>query len=570
MAARRKVLTGRNQKIRVGGTELSRLGLGPDSDELVESLRQKIALEPLTRHEADAHKGRLQSLGKAEKELVMKVLGRKGECTAGALAQFVSMEPGVREFRTRKFIDSVWTEGRWKKEIEGGQLRGSTLQSRAQMIEAELDYWEEAARKASGTLGLRAPTAEEKLAALQPSELSEHHKRFIRLMPDRGHRAVDAEDLDAFRGWVSGLKGRAGERLWRASDPEVFTLASLMHRICYSSKLDFTVEEIRLLRSVFGEEAVPDLTILKKAFISGFKEKAQWEMLAEIRKVVWEHAEDGLLNSARSSAEYRTMMEFLGLPLAAVAARIRPGRGYCMGSRNMSGNHSTNDDNFTSLDITSGGRAIRLDAVFDGVSGHNGGYIASGLAKETIEIAAMAGWISSPEDVRVAVILADLVVNMEKMRYSHKRMGSTASVSYISGSDFYGITCGDSPLKAIRGEKVIFSSNPHGVGNRLFSALGIGPMQIDINNSPGRQFAPISLRSGDWVLAFTDGLGDVTCDHEHAIVLDGLKSPKKAALALVALADPRRDGEEKYKLLCSCEPKEGKDDDIALVPVYIE
>jgi hypothetical protein len=574
MAVRRKVLTGRNQRIPIGGTELSKLGVGIDSDELVESLTAKMrapSVEPLSRPEKAAHKARLANLGAREKELIMKTLGRKGECSPVALSQYLSMDSGLRDLRTRKFLDSIWTNGAWKEQVADGQFRGSMFVSRAPLIEAELNEWNAAAKRLQDALELEQPTQAARLAALEPSELSEAHKRFIRLLPMKDSRAISAADVEEFRTWILSLKQAERDSLWRVAEPDVVTLATLLHRISYIKKLDFNSDEIHLLRSLFGDEGIPDLTLLKKGFLTGFRKDDEWKFLSQqIRPLVWTRPDEGILASARACAEYRTLLDFLDIKHDDSSAKLFPDRGFVKASKNTEGNHSTNDDTCASLEIMHGAKIMRLDAVFDGISGHNGGYIASGIAKETFEISAMAGWIASPEDARLVLIVADMVVNMEKERYSHKRMGTTASIAFKDGLNLYAVTCGDSPLKVVREGKVIFSSNHHVMAGSLASGLGIGPQLIDINNSGKTSFAPIQLKSGDWTLVLTDGLGDVTCDHEYGIVLEGVRNSRKAALGLISVVDKRRDRHSTYKPLCGCEPIEGKDDDIAIIANYIE
>jgi hypothetical protein len=563
------------QRMRMGQTELSKLGFTPESDEFVESMDLKMrppSLEPIAKGGRQASEGLAEGLSQGEKALILGSLRLKGGCDGKALSDFLSLRAGERELRIQNAIDSVWTEGRWKKDIEGGRIKDGALISRASLIEREMRSLRKAAESLRERFGLPVPTAEERFAALAPQSLTGNQKDAIRLLPQKSSRPIRQSDIEGFRSWVQQMDQAEALSLWRRACPGPLSLASAAHRMRFHPKEEFAEDEAALLRRILGRKGIDPAAVssLKNAFASSFKEKAQWDLLESVRNAVWASGDESLLRSAQAFSEYRTLLDFMGVPFPDARARLRPERGYCMGSKNLEGNHSTNDDSYTSSDIEAGGRTMRLHGVFDGVSGHNGGYIASGIAKETIEIAMLAGWIASPEDARMGLLLADLAINLEKERYNHKRMGSTASISLIDGHDFYAITCGDSPLKVISGEKTVFSSNPHGIGNRLFSGLGIGPCQIDINNSATAQFSPVPVKAGTWVLGMTDGIGDVVCDHELHILLNGKTSPGKAAVGIVTLADSRREGKKKYELLCTCEPKSGKDDDMGIIADYIE
>ncbi len=565
MAARRKVLTGRDMHIPIGGTLLSKLGAIPEPGDLVGTLAEKLrlpAVEPLNDPEGAAM---LKKLGGPERSLIMKALSRPGDCSAEAVRKFMALPPGIRELRSRKAIDSVWTSGRW---METPQFREGRFVSRAAAIEAEIVELEDAYPRALSKLGLKPPTPEERLAALKPSELTEGQRRIIAMAP----AGAEGDEIRRFRSWAVRLKEAARESLWKSASPSVVSAASLVHKLRFCSKLDFTSDEIKLVQTISGKKApeIPDLSSVKKAFSEGFKGDAQSKILETFRAAVWATAEHGLLDSARSCAEYRTLLDFLGIERKAAGAALRPERGICKGSLNLEGKHSTNDDSYVSLDLQTEGRTVRLDIVLDGVSGHHGGYVASGIAKETFEIASLAGWIASPEDARFAVVLADLVLQLEKQRYKLQRMGTTATISYLDGQDLYAIQCGDSAVKVVTDGAVVYSTTPHGIANRLWSGLGIGASMITVNDSNNSRFSQKKVAPGSWVLVFTDGAGDVICDHEYPLALKGARTSRKAANEIFALADGRRDRDKEYKPLCGCEALQGKDDDISIIAIYVE
>ncbi len=557
MASRRKVLTGSNMHIPIGGTLLSKIGYTPDSGEPVIKSRMP-AVEAIGSAEWRAVLGKL---GDAERSLVARALSMDGDCNSAALARFSSLPAGVRELRVRRAIDSVWTGGRWRG---SPQFREGKLVSRAPAIEAEIGELEEAYPRLLSVMGLKEATAEEKLKALKPAELTERQNVFLSLAPP----AEGTEPLSRFREWVSGLREHARENLWKSSGPFIVSAASLIHRIRFSPKLDFTTDELRLVKELSGAE-MPDLAEMKRASSEGFKNKDQ-QLLEAIRSAVWSGPRQGLLDSAQACAEYRTLLDFLGVPRRQAAASIRPERGICKGSLNLEGNHSTNDDSYTSLDLTIGQRAVRVDAVFDGMSGYNGGYVASGMAKEILEISALAGWIASPEDVREAAVLADLMIHLEKKRLNLKKMATTATISFLEGRELYSIHCGDSLNKLVCGDEILYATIPHGIGNRLWSGLGMSASMITINAAGDSKYQPIKVPPGSWVMLYTDGAGDVVCDHELPMLLKKATSPRKAANALYSLADSRRNREKDYPPLCGCKPLQGKDDDIAIIAVFVE
>ncbi|MBI5047175.1 hypothetical protein HZC07_05615, partial [Candidatus Micrarchaeota archaeon] len=294
---------------------------------------------------------------------------------------------------------------------------------------------------------------------------------------------------------------------------------------------------------------------------------------------VWNQG-DELLTAARASAEYTTLLEFLAIESDQVRTWLHPERMLCKGSFNHEGTHPTNDDSATSASLLIGGKEIFIDAVFDGVSGHSGGWVASGIANEAFKIAAMAGWIRSPEDARMAVILADLRIHLEKEkyneayktrrtvdgdRYNFYSMGTTVAISYIDGYNFYGIHCGDSDWKIVRSGAVIASSKAHGIGNTIFTGLGLGGqigLSIQINNED-TGYSPIQLKRRDRVMTVTDGIGDVICDHESLLLLGQYPDDTDARDALVELADDRSYNNGMFDRLfdCGCAKAGGKDDD---------
>jgi serine/threonine protein phosphatase PrpC len=146
------------------------------------------------------------------------------------------------------------------------------------------------------------------------------------------------------------------------------------------------------------------------------------------------------------------------------------------GGKNLIGEekyNDTNDDSLSQVVVTlENGETIELDGVFDGMGGHEGGYLASGFMKTVFEISALSGWITTPEDVRKAITMADLVITIEqhkKQQYGSKKMGTTATIGFLKGEDFFETHIGDSDVKIFRGGEMAYSSLGHSLVNQFLA-----------------------------------------------------------------------------------------------------
>ncbi len=200
-----------------------------------------------------------------------------------------------------------------------------------------------------------------------------------------------------------------------------------------------------------------------------------------------------LLIAARRESEFNTLLEFSGLPVERVRGRISYSHGISRPKRKNGGYLHTNDDSFSSavVDLPDG-RKLALDLVCDGMGGMDkgaqgpipNGQIASNIAKDVFEMSAAAGWIRSPEDARKVVIMADLAVTMEQIYrkkssldqealstgeavdpstpYKQRNlMGTTMAIGLQDGRKFWGIHCGDSQWKVIRGDSAVAEADEH-------------------------------------------------------------------------------------------------------------
>jgi serine/threonine protein phosphatase PrpC len=139
--------------------------------------------------------------------------------------------------------------------------------------------------------------------------------------------------------------------------------------------------------------------------------------------------------------------------------------------------NATNDDAISQATITlESGETIELDGVFDGMGGHDSGYVASGIMKQAFEVAALSGWITTPEDARKLIVLADVMLSIKqfkKKQFGSKKMGTTAVIGFQQGEDLYLIHCGDSDGKLYRDGILIFSTVGHALVNQILEMSGV-------------------------------------------------------------------------------------------------
>jgi serine/threonine protein phosphatase PrpC len=519
-------------------------------------------------HDAGGKKAAFPS--ERQKKHILAILKKTGECGETELAEFRDMHPGVRELRTRNYLSSLWTQGEWKTQLGNLIKSGKRLPSgfeRADLIAEEM----EAARAQIGTVcfSLELPEASEKErfeALIASGELAPSQAAFF---PE-----ATLEALQELKRSLENMKAGELRHCWRRNAPNMVSAISAAHKLRFTYA-PFSEDEYSLLCKVFQTDVLEraNTSLYTRAFTN------DTSLYGGILPGVVFHSgnhPEPLLEAAKSSSEFDTLLDFLGITREHTTATIARDPGFTK-AKEQAGKpdkHPENEDALTSFKIMiMGGKEIRsitLDVVFDGVSGQGGASMASRMAKDAFEIAALAGWIRSPEDVRLAAMLADLAININKEQLGHMDMGTTMTASYIEGNRFFGIHCGDSDWKVIRGDSVMTTSVPHGQGRVIWAGLGIGPRDIHINNE-NAGFTPVFLEDGDFVLTQTDGIGDVVCDHEYCILAandppDALRTQD----AIVQLADSRKDPSGEYEKLCGCEPAGGKDDDMTIIARLIK
>ncbi len=516
-------------------------------------------------------------LSESEKRLALAALRACGGFGPDEERALCSMHPGVRELRMRNSISAAWTEGGWRLALakDSEDAPPSASFSRARHVLEELRGLESAMEALRSRLSLGRPSLKEMAEALMSEgELTESQRRFF---PGPAGAAVSGKGIAGFVAWIRNLRSDEIPNAWREPAANVVSAASLIHKARFT-KQPLSPDETALLARLVKDKALKsgELAYLEKEFTNDMSARPIGE---EIRSLLY-CAPDPLAEAAQESMEFDTLLDFLGIRRDRVSAALG-------GAHALSKAHSyseplnpENGDAMTSATIgLSGGRSFSLDAVFDGVSGQGGASIASALAKDTLEVAAICGWLRGPEDVRMALLLADIVICMEKERTGEWDMGTTAAVSYIEGDRFFGIHCGDSDWRIVRAGESVRSSKPHGFGNRIWSGLGIGPRNVHINNadypdgarpaggSPeAAGYRPVILEEGDYVLTLTDGIGDVLCAHELAGICSSAGDDEGlAARSIFSLADTRKDPYSQYPPPCGCMPINGKDDDMSII-----
>ena len=512
----------------------------------------------------------------AQKRLILSVLQKDGECGKGEIAEFVTMHPGLRMLRYRNYESSLWTNGVWKQSLGGVVIQGMRHQSgfeRADIIAEEIYGARIAFAELCRSMGLREATAAERTEALMMGgEMTPAQMSFFKSASTA--QAITPADLDALRKWA-GQAGEYGIRhAWRRAAPTLVTVAALAHNLRFSSA-PLLPDEDEFLKSFTGSGS----SQINQAYLDYLKEVFSTDVrLADgLFRAIIAYIQDTaepILYAARVSSEVDTLMDFSGIPRGQVLARLPQSPGFTRAHQECIPDHPDNDDAITSITMAvrmdGVQRLIDLDIAFDGVSGQGGASVASRIAKDTFEIASIAGWIRSPEDVRLIALLADLTIDVAKSRSNVFGMATTMVASYIEDGHFCGIHCGDSEYLVVRRGTAIMVSIPHGAGRIIWSGLGSGAKLIQINNSD-TSFHPLRLQDGDVVLTFTDGIGDVVClQHElPGIVARNLHNLPGLTAEVIALADSRKDRDLMYQPGCSCEPFEGKDDDMGFIPRLI-
>ncbi len=514
----------------------------------------------------------LERLDESAREIVAAVMGADS-CTARTLEYFLALAPGYRELCIRNYISSRWTEGDFTTDIPRFRKARDTLYS---------------------ACSLREPTEAEKLeAARDPMHLSERQRHFIDSLLHGGRPLLRAQDAEAFAVWVNADPAseqgrRALEDFWKANmaaasnedkyvigssfwlntpredrlrfwkllDSDLLSAGSLAHRLRFGNGSRMSLDEAGVAARAYGKtvreaytlstQTMEQLSAALTKHTYGGDVKEYFPEALRLAGMGPLMAHSRLKEDARLEMEYNTLIEFLGVKMEAPACELID-RGYSRPKR-KNGSYGPNEDSYSSARVMlPDGGVLLLDMVADGMGGHsqgsNGdktnGQVASGIAKEVFEVAAMAGWIRTPEDARKLIFIADQAVVAEQIRTKARNqatrevtkewadqgvdvqnmhpewapeftrqvetrflerlaaidstqtnnMGTTMVISMQKGGDAWFIHCGDSDAMLLRGGKPLFATEGHSFAMQL---------RIDAERSVREKL------SGEWSLSGID------------------------------------------------------------------
>jgi len=196
----------------------------------------------------------------------------------------------------------------------------------------------------------------------------------------------------------------------------------------------------------------------------------------------------------------------------------------------------------------------RLIVVADGMGGHEGGEIASGIAVETVRDAWASGSGDPSDDLINALSKAHAAIQEYPDEHPELAgMGTTCTAVAVIGDRLYYGHVGDTRLYLIRKGEVRRITHDHSLVQRLLdsgaiteeqaaehpernvlvSALGMkGAVTVDVPE------VPIPLEPGDILLVCTDGLHGLVSDAE-LLEAAARNNPREACQQLVQLARDR-------------------------------
>jgi serine/threonine protein phosphatase PrpC len=614
------------------------------------------AAEPIFRMPSETM---MKLLMPGEKELISAVTG--SDFSEHSLYAFLNMPAGLREVRMRNAAAEAWLSEDWRDDV--------------QRLVAALDSIYEACE-------IQKPSMQELQDAItDPAALTSEQRGMVESFFNLAPGTVSSWDISAFGVWLRGsrvelasfwnenlmddmLAPQAHEKLlamranwffadkdqrrsqWRRGEQDLLTAGGTIHRFRFMDDATYAPEEMELL-SLFADRGMIDGSVDLSASERDYL-RAAFSVHTDPEDGTYRHpimvfqafgsamAAVSLRKAARRQAQFSTFLCAFGVEHQHVKAFHTDDFDTQAPKRDRNGNYLVSDDVSSMWHIRDeGGALMLLDGKFDGMGGEkmgeekgiSNGLRASTIAKDVMDSCALAGWIRSPEDVRRALVMADIAIVVEQMSVKGddsdsdkqvNRMGTTASVIFQKGEEFYGIHCGDSEWKVIRDGSVVFKSVPHdtvfgvlasahdmvssawrssGIDtgalddsqkaefelqvdskaeeirawygarlkeNAVTSALGM-PKYIHINNRD-RGYGPFGLERTDLLVNETDGVAKQVCDHEIPIVMEAVDNDLQAARQqLILIAEARR-GKGPHATLCQCESITGakRDDDKTL------
>jgi len=197
----------------------------------------------------------------------------------------------------------------------------------------------------------------------------------------------------------------------------------------------------------------------------------------------------------------------------------------------------------------------RLAVVADGMGGHEGGQVASGIAVDKMRQAFLNGSAEDPHEALLAGLQDAQAAIKEYARENPELsgMGTTCTALVLRGRQLYFAHVGDSRLYLVRNARILRLTRDHSYVGRLVES-GIVRAE-DAEKHPqrhiltaalgaGRDVAVdgaehgVALLDGDDLLLCTDGLWSVVTEEELETAVSG-NAPAECCAALVKLARQR-------------------------------
>lgn len=165
----------------------------------------------------------------------------------------------------------------------------------------------------------------------------------------------------------------------------------------------------------------------------------------------------------------------------------------------------------------------------DGMGGHKGGGLASGLAQMAAH-EALSGSGTPRNRTAAAFAMANVLVFRESMADKSVRgMGTTLVTLIVNGNEATIGHMGDSRCYLMRNGTLIQLTEDHALGHALTRAIGISPLA-----NPDIQTR--KLVRGDWLLLCSDGLTNEVWDEQIEMILASKRTAKSACTALIQTA----------------------------------
>lgn len=210
-----------------------------------------------------------------------------------------------------------------------------------------------------------------------------------------------------------------------------------------------------------------------------------------------------------------------------------------------------NEDSYDSL----GGDYGFVLIVCDGMGGHKGGEVASGLSVESIKnyFLALGDNYNPHKELNASVKAANnALLNAARKNPSLNDMGSTVVIALIKDGKLFTVNLGDSRIYLVRNSDIIQLTKDHSLVQQMVDSNLITPeaakyhpkkniitksLGIDIDVQPDIS-DPIQLLKEDVIILCSDGLTTYVEDKE--IFLIASKNPPQiAADKLIELANER-------------------------------